>query len=549
MQITKCTLSKTHISWDETFDISCTVKMGSGEAINKNYDGQYAVGVTPNNSDSVEFLPTGYEYLTSSISSGASKTFSLTGITLENSSGNYNAFIAETDDAGAARAYPIGAYVDLSDTYGDWRRYEAYLDNVATFLLSRLAPAINSLALSDNHPANPYGRFGGYVLGQSLPVFTADVTLDPLDPTLTATHKVEISTLPSPEGEAARVIASAEAELGTPLMPELPDDSDYVGVHTWKYTVTDSAGNSSEQEGTVYLWSYTKPSISSVQGYAVADRYNIIVDDAGNEEYVASDDGLYVRFSFLPFVRKIGEAGLNAWEMDLKYGVDGAADFITKVGVVSGTDAALDARIEDRSLLSGVVFPSTSRYYFTFTITDSLGNSAQLTAYTDQAGGYANIEKNGTAIGKRSTGTETDKKFEVAKGYRAIFEGGIDGVTNYVSEEVPTGGTWIDGKPIYRKVIAVPAVKKGSTATGIAEIGTSGMDTIVCFYGVLRRGSGGGIYYPLGFETAGTSVYKADFYISAGGDTLTVRTNSVTDIAGGHVIVEYTRTADAATTT
>ncbi len=75
---------------------------------------------------------------------------------------------------------------------------------------------------------------------------------------------------------------------------------------------------------------------------------------------------------------------------------------------------------------------------------------------------FANVhlsgdERGGVCFGGFSHGMGAFESY-----YPAFFYGGIEGVTNYAEMEVPTGGTWIDGKPIYRKIVSME-VNKANT--------------------------------------------------------------------------------------
>ena len=125
--------------------------------------------------------------------------------------------------------------------------------------------------------------------------------------------------------------------------------------------------------------------------------------------------------------------------------------------------------------------------------------------------------------------------------FRFYPYGGIDGVNIYREEEVKTGGLWIDNKPVYRRVVKIPEIAKGSTSTGAVATIAEGIENIVHFTGVLYREDR---VYGLGFETLGSTKYQADFWIGIGDNKISIRTNSSTPITGGHVIVEYTKAAD-----
>lgn len=81
---------------------------------------------------------------------------------------------------------------------------------------------------------------------------------------------------------------------------------------------------------------------------------------------------------------------------------------------------------------------------------------APATAYSAVAKAFANVHLSGAttggvAFGKFSASEEGAPLFECA--YPAQMLGGIEGVNRYSTEEVLTGGVWIDGKPLYRKLL------------------------------------------------------------------------------------------------
>lgn len=84
----------------------------------------------------------------------------------------------------------------------------------------------------------------------------------------------------------------------------------------------------------------------------------------------------------------------------------------------------------------------------------------------------------GFAIGRYSTSTETNKKFEVAADHQSIFYGGIDGVTNYTTAITSAQGFWIDGKPIYRAVYHETTTRSTGTLHQITAF-SDNIDTLI----------------------------------------------------------------------
>ena len=100
------------------------------------------------------------------------------------------------------------------------------------------------------------------------------------------------------------------------------------------------------------------------------------------------------------------------------------------------------------------------------------------------------IEKNvvyndSVSIGGDSTAPKDNPKFE--SHYPIHAYAGIEGVTNYSTEEFKTGNKWIDGKPIYARVLtgSITTVKKDNTIGTISPI-----ETVIRVYGFFDCGSG-----------------------------------------------------------
>lgn len=81
---------------------------------------------------------------------------------------------------------------------------------------------------------------------------------------------------------------------------------------------------------------------------------------------------------------------------------------------------------------------------------------------------FANLHLSGCTTGGACFGgfsASTQNNPALESYYPALFHGGIEGVTNYQEGEVPTGGTWIDGKPIYRSVLHFTTTLSGAGGT------------------------------------------------------------------------------------
>lgn len=201
------------------------------------------------------------------------------------------------------------------------------------------------------------------------------------------------------------------------------------------------------------------------------------------------------------------------------------------------------------------LFTFVSALGVTYTLTLTLGDAYDQVTFADTAmRAFARMHisgaaKGGVAVGKFSAATDTKPMFEVAEdhethilgtsefGREAAFCGGIAGVTNYVEGEVKTGGTWIDGKPIYRYVW------KGTTSLSGAQGQVATLpakpSTMITLRGMIDRSDGA--WMPI------TNMYYSNISWAAN-----IRTDGDTGIlvglgssySGSHriiVIAEYTK--------
>lgn len=163
------------------------------------------------------------------------------------------------------------------------------------------------------------------------------------------------------------------------------------------------------------------------------------------------DEGQYIGTTMK---LSIGDStGLSGAQCRVYY----AANSYPQVGVSQYVD--LTSKIS--TLMSGVEFNTTLLTgvwnlgsLWNFAVVFTTGEETAI-ATASAARGTVNFHISdepggGAAVGGFSSGTTANPKFESA--VPAYFYAGINGVTNYSSEEVLTGGTWIDGKPIYRAI-------------------------------------------------------------------------------------------------
>lgn len=405
MQVTNFAPSKQYVTANEPFNLNITIKMGSNESVPDLGFGAwvipwvYPTGETANhkNLTMMDSLlgapgePGPALAVTGSIAKGATRSVTLKDIYFD----SLDLFINAAGDGGAARRYPYGVFVEArNDGSADYGAYASYTGYVLT---SRLDPVINNVAISDTRVGNPLEHFGSFVYGQSLPRFVADVTLDPLDPSLTARHTLVLEQI-----DGGQIIQLYKDENNTGIFDL--DPLFWNGTVHWVYSVVDSAGNTASTSGSFEVLPYSPPEITTFR----VMRYKTLIGDGGEISYVDADDGENVRVTIAANVASV--EGLNAWELKIKYNRVG--DPPITISPLSGTDGQSIAVIDDRTILTATI-PASSDFEFTAELTDFFGSVTRL-AMVYKAGGYLNVEKFGVAVGMRSTGTPENPLFETA---------------------------------------------------------------------------------------------------------------------------------------
>lgn len=116
----------------------------------------------------------------------------------------------------------------------------------------------------------------------------------------------------------------------------------------------------------------------------------------------------------------------------------------------------------------------------------------------------------------------------------------LQGATTYSTSETNTGKIWIDGKPIYRKVINCGNLPNASSTT-IAH-GITSLETYISVIGVAQRSTDNDLL-PIPYVTfnannsGGIAIYC---------DNTSVHLTTSTNRSGyvGYVTLEYTKTTD-----
>ena len=125
-------------------------------------------------------------------------------------------------------------------------------------------------------------------------------------------------------------------------------------------------------------------------------------------------------------------------------------------------------------------------------------------------------------------------------GNRAVTAAKIDfstiGALNYSTSEAATGGTWVDGKPIYKKTInvgALPNAADKAVAHGIRNLGM-----VVKLEGVATNGT---YYYNLPLVYQGSdSNYNVELYATSTAVGVKANTNR-SMFTSSYVTIYYTK--------
>lgn len=201
-----------------------------------------------------------------------------------------------------------------------------------------------------------------------------------------------------------------------------------------------------------------------------------------------------------------------------------------------GASALSDGVTDSTALVdAGVIFPNGQDCTAMVTFGDTYEAYSARTTLTRA---FANLhlssaKDGGVAFGRFSSATDNEPKFECE--YPAWFNGGIVGVTNYSGSEVPTGGTWIDGRKVYRRVVTYALTQTGTAVTGFTiPVFGAANGQLIRLDGCVTRTSDGKMF-PVNFHYS-SSTY-CSVHVSAAGEVIFNSTFAGTF----YVIIEYAR--------
>lgn len=356
-------------------------------------------------------------------------------------------------------------------------------------------------------------RFGGLVQKNSNAMLSIDISdiSTGTEPNVSGRAKYYKVVVKNPSGETAydsgqKYINAASTHLDATMGSLLE-----FGEYTCELSLIGEYGKTGTSSVSFSVLPCESPKLFLNGTSPVANRFRAEQDDIGGIVYTEAPDGTKALLSFVGNIQAF--SGLNTYEISVKYGIEN--EEMIDLGVfASGTDVDdLAFTYQDTiELLKDDTFSIDNRYQFDITIKDYFGQSATITGYLEKAVFRVRVHENGVAVGMNTTGTAEQKKFEVAENYtthlygEAFAHGGIAGVTNYPvmnegavypptnnNEEVYereelTGGTWIDGKPIYRYTWMGVSSRSGSQG-GYGNIPGGNPETVIRLYGTFKRPS------------------------------------------------------------
>lgn len=191
-------------------------------------------------------------------------------------------------------------------------------------------------------------------------------------------------------------------------------------------------------------------------------------------------------------------------------------------------------------------FSAGADWYFTlvFTAGDEVSSPWYGNVPRAQAPIHIGESNNGVAIGGYSPATANDRRFDVFwPGYmhgKVHFMGGVSGFGGYSTDETPTGETWIDGSPIYRKVLEFTSITNGSNND--VPIGAGGViGTLIRFWGLGYKSDGAYAWNIPHYDSSSSYGILAEA-VGLTGDApqIRIKPGSGRGLVTAVVVVEYT---------
>ena len=273
-----------------------------------------------------------------------------------------------------------------------------------------------------------------------------------------------------------------------------------------------------------------------LNGYYTPLIANFSLERATNG--VPSDEGENVLLSArLAVARQDAASFLRA---RLYYSRGAAADTASPCIDLTAHISRMIAGVTDEASMVPGTFSNGSDWDFLLVFGDAYESSA---VHCSLGRAFANLHLSGLPTGGACFGgfcASAQGAPRLESHYPAHFYAGIQGVTNYAEGEQLTGGTWIDGKPIYRYVLQA-ATAAGGSQEYVGRL-PAAIDTLVHSYGTLMDPEGGS--RPIPFAFFGNNYYTACYLLTLDGSVLIQLGAGYSGTQRVVMVFEYTR-ADA----
>ena len=206
------------------------------------------------------------------------------------------------------------------------------------------------------------------------------------------------------------------------------------------------------------------------------------------------------------------------------------------------------------SLVSGTAMTATTECV----IEVQAGSKVMIKGY---AGVITNIQNSylwavyagGATIINENTGPQGKSAYEIAvengfngteqewlnslKGSTTIVNYGDNDNSVYSTEEVLTGKTWIDGKPIYRRVITSTTSNKTNVWNGLATV--PNVESVIDIRGIVKTSNG--VSFPINYSENSSTIFSVS-YIHASSMIAECHTSTSYNNCSINLLFEYTKT-------
>lgn len=308
------------------------------------------------------------------------------------------------------------------------------------------------------------------------------------------------------------------------------------GIVSYTYTITDSRGISNTYTNSINVLAWSAPKIT---------RFTITRVTEDNTEAI---DGTYAKTSVAGSVSDLTVDGAqeNSITYYVRYREIGGDTWVNSDTTPLDTIIANQSSMLKRAGAPVGTFNDMMGYEFQLVFSDIYAASTSGTEMPTKETYWDVDEETGSmGFGGEAMSSGTTPRYDF---YGPVyFRAGVAGGMVYSNNEVDTGNNWIDGRPIYRRVLSIPSLTTG--ATGLVSLGYSvaQIDTIISARG-FALGPSNNWLKPIPMSDINSAMYSilCDLDVSDQ-DDMQVRVGCGSSLAlpnGGFVIVEYTKSDD-----